>query len=269
MNEISNNNENKNNQKKEPLLRRAMDAFGTIFALNVCFVIGCIPIFTIGASLSALYAMCIRLQEDEEETVAAGFIHEFKRSFKQSTIAFLLILLALFVMFFEFLLVKKVTGFLSTFYTGVLIVECVVLALIVPFLFPLIARYNNKLSVTVRNAIVLSITYLWSWAKVVVAWAAPIFICIRYPVIFASIWYLWILLLFGLIAWGTTHTMRKIFRLNEQRIIDTERRAKEAEEAAKKAAEDEEDEEDSEDDSEEESEKNSEESKEDSDEMSK
>lgn len=180
-----------------------------------------------------------------------------------------MILLALFVMFFEFLLVKKVTGFLSTFYTGVLIVECVVLALIVPFLFPLIARYNNKLSVTVRNAIVLSITYLWSWAKVVVAWAAPIFICIRYPVIFASIWYLWILLLFGLIAWGTTHTMRKIFRLNEQRIIDTERRAKEAEEAAKKAAEDEEDEEDSEDDSEEESEKNSEESKEDSDEMSK
>ncbi len=65
-----------------------MDAFGTIFPLNVCFVIGCIPIFTIGASLSALYAMCIRLQEDEEETVAAGFIHEFKRSFKQSTIAF-------------------------------------------------------------------------------------------------------------------------------------------------------------------------------------
>ena len=95
MSEISNNREesreNDRGKEKEPLLRRAMDAFGTIFALNVCFVVGCIPIFTVGASLSALYAMCIRLQEDEEETVVAGFIHEFKRNFKQSTIAYFFI----------------------------------------------------------------------------------------------------------------------------------------------------------------------------------
>ena len=102
MSEISNNREesreNDRGKEKEPLLRRAMDAFGTIFALNVCFVVGCIPIFTVGASLSALYAMCIRLQEDEEETVVAGFIHEFKRNFKQSTIAYFFILLAIFVL---------------------------------------------------------------------------------------------------------------------------------------------------------------------------
>ena len=107
MSEISNNREesreNDRGKEKEPLLRRAMDAFGTIFALNVCFVVGCIPIFTVGASLSALYAMCIRLQEDEEETVVAGFIHEFKRNFKQSTIAYFFILLAIFVMYFEFI----------------------------------------------------------------------------------------------------------------------------------------------------------------------
>ena len=40
--------------------------------------------------------------------------------------------------------------------------------------------------------------------------------------------------MFGAIAWGTTHTIRKIFRLNEQRIIDTaEKERKAAEEAAK------------------------------------
>ena len=45
---------------------------------------------------------------------------------------------------------------------------------------------------------------------------------------------MWLLLLFGAIAWGTTHTIRKIFRLNEQRIIDTaEKERKAAEEAAK------------------------------------
>lgn len=222
-------------KNQEPFLKRALDAFGNIFALNICFVIGCIPIFTIGASLSALYAMCIRLQEEEEETVAAGFIHEFKRSFKQSTIAFLAILLALFIMYFEFLVVKTVQGFLSTLYTGVLILELIMLALIVPFLFPLIARYNNKLSISVRNSIILALTYKWSWIKVMVAWFAPIALSIIYPEIFVYIWYLWLLLIFGAIAYGTSATMRKIFRLNEQRM---EEAAKKAEEEARKAEED-------------------------------
>ena len=71
MNEMTNNQDNKNSGRdKEPFLRRAMDAFGTMFALNICFVVGCIPIFTIGASFTALYAMCIRLQEDEEFLVS-------------------------------------------------------------------------------------------------------------------------------------------------------------------------------------------------------
>lgn len=228
-------------KNQEPFLKRMLDAFGNIFALNICFVVGCIPIITIGASLTALYAMCIRLQEEEEETVVAGFIHEFKRSFKQSTIAFFAILLALFVMYFEFLLVKTVPGTISTFYTGVLILELIVLALIVPFLFPLIARYNNKLSISVRNSMILAMSYKWSWIKVMVAWFAPIAFCIIYPEIFVYIWYLWILLIFGAIAYGTSATMRKIFRLNEQRM---EEAAKKAEEEARKALE--EDEEDTE-----------------------
>ena len=229
MSEISNNREesreNDRGKEKEPLLRRAMDAFGTIFALNVCFVVGCIPIFTVGASLSALYAMCIRLQEDEEETVVAGFIHEFKRNFKQSTIAYFFILLAIFVMYFEFLLVKRVTGFISTFYTGILVTELIFMGLIVPFLFPLIARYNNKLGTTVRNSLALAITYKGSWLKVFIAWFAPIFICVRYPMIF------------GAIAYGTSTTMRKIFRLNEKKLEETARKAEEEAKKAKEEAE--------------------------------
>ena len=241
MSEISNNREesreNDRGKEKEPLLRRAMDAFGTIFALNVCFVVGCIPIFTVGASLSALYAMCIRLQEDEEETVVAGFIHEFKRNFKQSTIAYFFILLAIFVMYFEFLLVKRVTGFISTFYTGILVTELIFMGLIVPFLFPLIARYNNKLGTTVRNSLALAITYKGSWLKVFIAWFAPIFICVRYPIIFVNIWYLWVLFIFGAIAYGTSTTMRKIFRLNEKKLEETARKAEEEAKKAKEEAE--------------------------------
>lgn len=244
--------EPKRPEKKAPFLWRFMDGFGKVFALNLCFVVGCLPVFTVGASLSALYAMCIRLQEDEEETIVSGFVREFKRSFKQATAAYLLVLLALFIMYFEFLVVKTVTGFWSTVYTGVLITECIFMGLIVPFLFPLIARYDNKLSVNVRNAMALTISYFWSWVKFVVAWFAPIFLCIRYPFIFANIWYLWLLLLFGLIAYGTSSIMRKIFRLNEQHIEDYQR---EQEEKRRKAEEEQEEAEEEQEEAEEEQEK--------------
>jgi len=229
MNDTSNYTTKNVEAKKEPFVRRFMDAFGTVFALNICFVIGCLPVITIGASITALYAMCIRIQEDEEETVVSGFIHEFKRSFKQSTLAFLAILLALFVMFFEFLLVKKTTGFISNFYTGVLYVEVVFLALAIPFLFPLIARFNNKVGVSIRNSLILAVSYLGSWIKILVAWVAPIFLSIRYPIIFIYTWYLWLLLIFGIIAYGTSGTVRKVFALNTKRMEDAARKKEEAE----------------------------------------
>lgn len=227
---------NKNNSTEkdrrptdEPFLKKGLDAFGNMFALNICFVIGCLPIFTIGASLTALYAMSIRLQEEEEETVVAGFIHEYKRNFKQATKAFLLVLLALFVMGGEYVFIKSTSGAIASFYKGVLVTEVILFALTIFFLFPLIARYENSLFVTIRNSLVLSVTYLGSWIKVAVAWVAPIAFCVIYPEFFLFLWYLWLLIIFGAIGYGTSATMRKIFNLNTDRMEEAERKAREEE----------------------------------------
>ena len=52
--------------------------------------------------------------------------------------------------------------------------------------------------------------------KFVTAWIAPIALSMIYPMIFLYTWYLWLLIFFGLIAWGATHTMRAVFRGNEK-----------------------------------------------------
>lgn len=88
-----------------------------------------------------------------------------------------------------------------------------------------------------RNSLALAITYKGSWLKVFIAWFAPIFICVRYPMIFVNIWYLWVLFIFGAIAYGTSTTMRKIFRLNEKKLEETARKAEEEAKKAKEEAE--------------------------------
>ena len=198
------------------IIRKGMDAFGNIFGLNVCFVTFSLPIFTIGASLTALYSMCMRIQEDKEETVLSGFVTEFKKNFKQSTQAFFIILLYIAIMLAEYIMINNISGIISTVYTYVLIVEVVLFCLVVPFVFPLIARYENTLGKIFINSFLLAIGYLGSWIKFFTAWVAPIVFCIVYPIIFIYIWYLWLLLIFGAIAYGTSFTLRKIFQMNNE-----------------------------------------------------
>ena len=218
------------NRSKTNKMKSAFEAFGNIFGLNICFIIGCLPIFTIGASLTALYSMCIRLQEDEEETILVGFIHEFKRNFKQATLTFLLLIVAFAVMWAEFLVIVYFSGILVVIYTAVLAIEVLVVALIIPFLFPLIARYDSDFWTTIKNAFLLSVGFFGSWIKIVVAWVAPfLFSFVIEPMIFIYTWYLWLLLFFGLIAYGTSYTIRNVFAVNEARAEKTREENKEKE----------------------------------------
>jgi len=201
-------------------LRRGLDAFGNMFAINVLFVLTSLPIFTIGASLTAAYSMSMRLQEDKEETVLAGYLSEFRRNFKQSTLTFLIIVAAGGIMYAEFLVAQMQgqSSMLGQFYTAVLILETIGMTLLLPFLFPLIAAYENSFWMTFKNAFYMSIGYTWSAVKIIVAWAAPVIICLVYPVIFITIWYLWLLLIFGAVIWGTSHTVRSVLRKNNKAL---------------------------------------------------
>ncbi len=207
------NTENNFNQWR---LKKYLDAFGQIFALNICFVIGCIPVFTIGASLTALYAMCIRIQEGEEEYVVHGFIECYKKNFKKATISFFFMLLVGIIMFSELWFIDKTEGFVSWFYTIFLALQVGAAGLMFPFVFPLLSRYENTVKNTFINSFLLAIGFLPSWIKFTVAWIGPIAISYIYPIIFTQTWWMWLVFLFGLIAWGTSFTIRAVFRGNKK-----------------------------------------------------
>ena len=54
------------------------------------------------------------------------------------------------------------------------------------------------------------------------AWIAPIaFTFYLEPLILLYTWYLWVLFIPALIAYGTTFTVRKVFRINSERVENT------------------------------------------------
>ena len=204
-------------EQKESKLRSALENLGNILWLNVLFVVCSLPVVTIGASVTALYDVMLRIVRKEENAITQSFFKAFKANFKQATILWGLVLLAGVVLYGELIYIMNFEGTIVKFYMILFAVECVLVALVLPFLFPLVARYENTVWGTLWNALLLSISNLGAWLKITLAWVAPVLISLYYPVVFFSTWYLWVIIAFGLIAFGTAHTVNRVFKTVEER----------------------------------------------------
>ena len=75
-----------NDGKFVKVLNRIADLVG----LNLLAILFCIPIVTIGASITAVYGCIFRIQEKKEGYLIKDFWKLFKASFRSSTIIYLL-----------------------------------------------------------------------------------------------------------------------------------------------------------------------------------
>jgi uncharacterized membrane protein YesL len=194
------------------------ETFGNICALNVLWILCSLPIVTIGASTTALYSVMLKIIKKEEGPIVRSFLGAFRENFKQATIAWLVMLLILVGIAGELVFAYALSfqGALAWLYVILGVCELMVVALVLPFLFPLIARYKNTLWNTYKNAVLLSVGNLGSWVKIVLAWCVPVFVSVAYPIVFFYTWYLWLILAFGVIAYGTSFTINKVFKRIER-----------------------------------------------------
>lgn len=218
--------------EKDNKVVKALETFGNIFALNVFYILFSLPIITIGASTTALYSMMLKMIDKKESAIWKGFVEAFKSNFKKATKIWLLILTALAIITAEIVFVIKYDGAIVSFYTVLVVVEIMLVIFTLPFLFPLVARYENTVWNTLKNAFLLTVSNFWSAIKIILGWGMPIILSVYYPITFLYTWWAWLIFVFGLIAFCTSYTLRKVFRKIE--AAQTDNAQKKAEEEAKK-----------------------------------
>ena len=69
-----------------------MGRVADLIMLNVVFLICCLPIVTIGASLTALHYVTLKMARNEESYIIRSFFKSFKQNFKQATVINLIML---------------------------------------------------------------------------------------------------------------------------------------------------------------------------------
>ena len=70
-------------------LARLLNTLGNLIVLNILTIICCVPVFTAGAAMTALYTMVMRMARKEDGKIISEYFKAFKVNFKQATILWL------------------------------------------------------------------------------------------------------------------------------------------------------------------------------------
>lgn len=135
---------------------RVLGRLGDIIILNMIFVVGCIPVITIGTSLSALYAVAMKMARGEEPSVWKEFWKAYKRNFKQATICWLIMAVVAILLFVDFRIIRVFQGSMYSVMRVILAIILGMWILMFQYLFPYIARFENGIFATLRNALLLA-----------------------------------------------------------------------------------------------------------------
>lgn len=139
-----------------------------LFWLNILWIIGCIPVITIGVSTCAAYAVTLRLADDDDEVQSFGGIARcFFKAYKQDLLQGILILVFTAVTFGlggYFIYLAWGSG-LNIIKIGLLAGYFLVVLIFNFYSYPLIARYSNSFANTLRNSVALFAQYANSSLK--------------------------------------------------------------------------------------------------------
>ena len=176
--------------------------FGTLLAdimiVGVLWLIFCIPIFTAGASTTALFYVMLRRISNRETYIARDFWKSFKANFKIATLVWLVIgAVALILIFNIYNAVQNSDVFTTSFggLSGVIYAGQFVIALeallLTMYIFPLISRFEMKftgyfktaffmankhiLTSVCSLAVLLAVYLLCSWSPILIIFSGGIY----------------------------------------------------------------------------------------------
>ena len=194
-------------------LWRALNKVADLIWLNILFIIFCIPVFTIGSALSAMYSVTLKMCTNEEGAISQNFFNAFRENFKQATILWLIMLGIGILLIADFLMVPFLGGTLYAVAFWILCVIGILYIMTFSYLFPLQSKFENTIKRTLMNALLLPIRHLLPTSVVVcLLTAVPGLILYFKPELLIQFLPLVILILFSGIAFLISKLLLPIFQ---------------------------------------------------------
>ncbi|KAF1299099.1 hypothetical protein BAU15_00185 [Enterococcus sp. JM4C] len=191
-----------------------MERIYQILLLNIIFVISCLPLITIGAALASAYGTAYKMTTHSEGVLYKEYLHQFKMNVVPATKAWLGIVALIAAGFWLFpYLQGYMVGNKIAYYVVMVLVTLVVLMSL--YVFPLIARFQNTLSGTVVNAMILSLKHL---PLSIIIFFITIIGTIIVPLYLPKLLFVWLFMGVGTVIYSNSTIFMKIF--NRYEIVE-------------------------------------------------
>ncbi len=153
-----------------------LSKMGDMFILNLIYVISCIPIITIGASTTALYYTTLKMAENKESYVWRDYWNAFKQNFRQATVIWIIEFAACAVVVLDLMIAGGLSTQLGTVIAITVVVIAIFLVLLGLYVFPLLARFENTVIKTMKNAVLIAIRHLPSTILIALIHGLPLLV---------------------------------------------------------------------------------------------
>lgn len=132
-----------------------------IIILNLLCIVSCMPIITIGASITATYFVALQMVRNEETYIIREFIKRFKENFIFSTKVWSIILIIGLVLSFDFYISRLILNeYMRITLQFILTIVSIIFIFLLTYVFPIISKFENTIKNTMINSILISIQHL-------------------------------------------------------------------------------------------------------------
>lgn len=183
---------------------QVLTSLGEMMILNICWIIGSLPVITIGASNTAMYTVMGRRLRNEGSGTVAPFFKAWWSNLKNATLfwvpqVFVTVSLGMFF-FMRFPLFLKIVA-------GILLF---IASMTFSTIYPQIARFRNRPFAYLRNAVILDVLKLGRVFLNLLLWLSPLGFFLLLPYEFLHLGFIWILFGFSMLFYFSAQIMQNI-----------------------------------------------------------
>lgn len=196
---------------EDGLVYRVLNKAIDLILLNVVFLVTCIPVVTIGAALTAMYSVTLKMCRNEESYLIRSYFRYFRENFKKSTVLWLISAAVILVLGADFLILwggaSGGTGVLTVPVAAAALLICMMLS----YCFPLTAQFENTVSNTLKNSLIIAMTRIGYTIPVTAVNLIPVILLVLggQPMIWGI--RIYPLIGFALGAYVNSFLLRKVF----------------------------------------------------------
>ena len=158
----------------------ALTKMADLIIVNLLAFFCCLPIITVGASMTALHYVVLKIVR-EECYIVKGFFKSFKENFKQATVIWLIEVLLIIIFAADFWIIRNAQNSLPSWMSLLLIGVAILAVLALTLAFPLLAKFDNSVKMTLKNSALMGIMILPKTILMVACWALPLIIIFWVP----------------------------------------------------------------------------------------